>query len=204
MSKNFKNILNYSIIVILFCNNIILAIAYCKLTKTYSPDHSELRYETTILRYKLKKVEEEFILCNKLEGECIYSCDSLYDRTDKTLEISNIIRAGDYLLIIPFNVCLSCIDNILIKINNLAHLQEQIKIIAPIQEKSTMYAYARRANLQNSLYFCKKPLTETLDINKHEFPILCKIGEDGYIKSAISYNNDNSNVIKQFISNSHK
>lgn len=199
MSKNFKNILNYSIIVILFCNNIILAIAYCKLTKTYSPDNSELRYETTILRYKIKKVEEEFILCNKLEGECIYSCDSLYDRTNKTLVTSNVIQTGDYLLIIPFDVCLSCIDNILIKINNLAHLQERIKIIAPIQEKPTMYAYARRANLQNNIYYINNPITENMGIVKHEFPILCKIGPNGYITSAISYNNDNFNVIQQFI-----
>lgn len=204
MSKNFKNILNYSIIVILFCNNIILAIAYCKLNKTFRPDNSELRYEATILRYKLKKFEEEFILCNKLEGKCIYPCDSLYDRTNKTLVTSNVIQSGDYLLIIPFDVCLSCIDNILIKIDNLAHLQEQIKIVAPLQEKTTMYAYARRANLQNNLYLCKKPLTEKLHINKHEFPILCKIGENGCIISAISYNNDNSNVLKQFINNSHK
>ena len=199
MSKNFKNILNYSIIVILFCNNIILAIAYCKLTKTYSPDNSELRYETTILRYKIKKVEEEFILCNKLEGECIYSCDSLYDRTNKTLVTSNVIQTGDYLLIIPFDVCLSCIDNILIRINNLAHLQERIKIIAPIQEKPTMYAYARRANLQNNIYYINNPITENMGIVKHEFPILCKIGPNGYITSAISYNNDNFNVIQQFI-----
>ena len=155
MSKNFKNILNYSIIVILFCNNIILAIAYFKLNKTHCPNNNELRYEATILRYKIQKAENELILCNKLERECIFTCDSLYDRTDKTIKISNIIRAGDYLLIIPFNVCLSCIDNILIKIDNLTHLQEQIKIIAPIQEKSTIYAYARRANLQNKDYLWK-------------------------------------------------
>lgn len=199
MSRSFNSIFNYIVIAILLCNNITLVVLYTKQKAQFTHSNQEIVNQATLLKYKLKRTEDELILCNRIESNNIYISDSIYDKTNQPHYIESIIKEGDFVLIIPFYTCLSCIDNILIKIDNLTPLKDKVKIISPKSEMTTMYAYARRANLQNNIYYINNPITENMGIVKHEFPILCKIGPNGYITSAISYNNDNFNVIQQFI-----